>query len=83
MQEELNMMDWTVLGESSTNIEKYAVCPNELEGWDLYVRFHAGGTYLYSKVRIAVLEAFEAAKSKGSYLATVIKTQYKGIKVGE
>ena len=47
----------------------------------LEVTFHNGGTYQYYDVPSHVAAVFQAAESKGSFLATGIKGHYRYSKV--
>jgi hypothetical protein len=45
---------------------------------DLYVKFHRSArTYVYRGVPIAVWQAFLASRSKGQFLAWMIKGRYR------
>jgi S-adenosylmethionine synthetase len=47
----------------------------------LYVSFLSSGTYQFPDVPEEVFQGLEAAKSKGSYFAKIIRPNYKGEKV--
>lgn len=39
----------------------------------LFIRFHAGGEYVYQEVSQEIFDQFHSAKSKGRYHALIIK----------
>jgi hypothetical protein len=59
----------------SSNIEAIGYADQTLA-----VKFKSGDTYHYNKVPVEVFEAFDEAKSKGSFFASTIRKGFAGIK---
>ena len=70
-------MNWIETPESS-NISRFKY---DEDNQALYVEFKNGSTYQYFDVPKTVFEQMEAAPSKGSFLAQVLKGAYRYARV--
>lgn len=64
----------TMDAADSSNIEAIGY---DAEASELYVQFKGGSTYIYEGVPSEVHDEFKASPSKGAFLSSRIKPEYK------
>lgn len=70
------MKELEFIDVDSSNIEKIAYRDN-----NLYVKYKSGNTYMYEGVTNGVWKGLVKAESKGKFMNSVIKENYKYIKI--